>query len=432
MLKSLKLRDIGPAPRLGVELADRLNLFTGDNGLGKTFILDLAWWALTGDWAGLPALPRPSDGTSPQSKFQPQVKFQVSGKNGRPKPPIYCRFNFQRQEWTRPVEETGGPGLIIYARADGGFSIWDPAREYLILQPNRSTAELLPRGPRSSFHFTADTLWNGLSDSGAVICNGLIRDWVAWQNQPATTPFNILKKLVRSLAPSPDEPIEIGSPVRLSTVDVRDIPTLTLPYGDVPVVHASAGMKRIISFAYLLTWAWDEHKRAARLRKLEQAKHILFLVDEIESHLHPRWQRTLLPSVLKVGETLDGEIDLQILATTHAPLVLASVELYWDESRDSLFVFEYTPGTKEVSVRSLEWAKQGDAVGWLTSPVFGLEQARSKEAENAIEAAEAFMRGEKARLPQGLKTRAAIQRALENSLPGLDPFWPRWIVGAKQ
>jgi DNA repair ATPase RecN len=55
MLKSLKLRDIGPAPRLDVELADRLNIFTGDNGLGKTFILDIAWWALTGDWAGLPA-----------------------------------------------------------------------------------------------------------------------------------------------------------------------------------------------------------------------------------------------------------------------------------------------------------------------------------------------------------------------------------------
>ena len=141
------------------------------------------------------------------------------------------------------------------------------ARIYVILEPNPATAGLRPRQPRSSFHFTADTLWNGLSDSGAVICNGLIRDWVAWQNQPATTPFNILKKLVRSLAPSPDEPIEIGSPVRLSTVDVRDIPTLT-PYGDVPVVHASAGMKRIISFAYLLTWAWDEHKRAARLRKL--------------------------------------------------------------------------------------------------------------------------------------------------------------------
>ena len=128
MLTSLKLRDIGPAPRLSVELADRLNLFTGDNGLGKTFILDLAWWALTGDWAGLPALPRPTDSTTPQGKFQPQIKFQVSGKNGRPKPPIICRFHFQRQEWTRPVEEIEGRGLIIYARVDGGFSVWDPAQ----------------------------------------------------------------------------------------------------------------------------------------------------------------------------------------------------------------------------------------------------------------------------------------------------------------
>jgi len=78
MLKSLKLRDIGPAPRLIVELADRLNIFTGDNGLGKTFILDIAWWALTGDWAGLPAWPRPADGASPPTKFQPQIKFPDS------------------------------------------------------------------------------------------------------------------------------------------------------------------------------------------------------------------------------------------------------------------------------------------------------------------------------------------------------------------
>ena len=58
----------------------------------------------------------------------------------------------------------------------GGCSVWDPARIYVILEPNPATAGLRPRQPRSSFHFTADTLWNGLSDSGAVNCNGLIRD----------------------------------------------------------------------------------------------------------------------------------------------------------------------------------------------------------------------------------------------------------------
>ena len=36
MLRSLRLRDVGPAPSFDIEFSDRLNLLTGDNGLGKT------------------------------------------------------------------------------------------------------------------------------------------------------------------------------------------------------------------------------------------------------------------------------------------------------------------------------------------------------------------------------------------------------------
>ena len=138
-----------------------------------------------------------------------------------------------------------------------------------------------------------------------------------------------------------------------------------------------------------------------------------------------------LPSLLDVGDALRAEIDLQILATTHAPLVLASVEPFWDEERDSLFLFELDARSQRCLASKAPWAKQGDAVGWLTSPVFGLDQARSREAENAIEAAEAFMRGDFDKLPNGLKTKKAIHEALKRSLPGLDPFWPRWIVEVK-
>ncbi len=46
MLKKLRLRDVGPALSFDIEFSDRLNIFTGDNGLGKSFILDIAWWAL--------------------------------------------------------------------------------------------------------------------------------------------------------------------------------------------------------------------------------------------------------------------------------------------------------------------------------------------------------------------------------------------------
>jgi len=58
MIRELHLKRVGPAPEFNVEFADRLNLFTGDNGLGKTFLLDIVWWALTGTWAGNPAWPQ--------------------------------------------------------------------------------------------------------------------------------------------------------------------------------------------------------------------------------------------------------------------------------------------------------------------------------------------------------------------------------------
>ena len=57
MLDFLKLKYVGPAPELELNLARRINVITGDNGLGKSFLLDIAWWALTRTWAGPMAWP---------------------------------------------------------------------------------------------------------------------------------------------------------------------------------------------------------------------------------------------------------------------------------------------------------------------------------------------------------------------------------------
>lgn len=42
MLESIHLKNVGPAPEMKMDLAPRLNLITVDNGLGKSFLLDLA------------------------------------------------------------------------------------------------------------------------------------------------------------------------------------------------------------------------------------------------------------------------------------------------------------------------------------------------------------------------------------------------------
>ena len=51
MLESFHLKNVGPASEMEMHLSERLNIITGDNGLGKSFLLDVAWWALTGTWA---------------------------------------------------------------------------------------------------------------------------------------------------------------------------------------------------------------------------------------------------------------------------------------------------------------------------------------------------------------------------------------------
>jgi len=190
-------------------------------------------------------------------------------------------------------------------------------------------------------------------------------------------------------------------------------------------------MKRILGLAYLLVWTWYEHEKASELRKQEPINQIVLLIDEIESHLHPRWQRIILPSVLSVVKQLQPNMQIQALVTTHSPLVLASLEPIFDDEQDKLFLFEMQG--QEVVLHEVFWTKQGDTVGWLTSDIFGLKQARSQEAETAIEAAEAWMRHDNMNnYPEYLRTQSQIHQQLQKLLPGHDPFWPRWIVTSEK
>lgn len=422
MLGELRLLGVGPAPHIEIEFAERLNVLTGDNGLGKSFVLDVAWWSLTGTWSGMPAWPR-------RDFKRRGIMWTVVGKTGRAALKK-SEFDSQRQRWSWPAGRPNMPGLTVYARVDGSFSVWDPARNYW-----HEDGHAEPDAARrpDAFHFSPVELWEGLSYEGKIVCNGLIRDWVSWQlmdDGSPQSPFQMLLRVLEGLSPSKAEPIKPGRPVRISIEDVRDYPTIHLPYGYIPVVHASAGMKRILGLAYLIVWTWHEHMRASELLRQRPDNRFVLLIDEIETHLHPQWQRRIVRALVEVIEGLAKGTSVQTLLTTHSPLVLASLEPFFEEEKDALFLFQLEG--EQVHLRRLPWAKQGDANDWLTSEVFDLEQPRSLEAERAVEAAEAFMRGERDALPEGLSTQAEIHAELQRLLPEQDPFWPRKSPAAKK
>lgn len=413
MLISLALNGVGPARKFPeITFAPRLNLLTGDNGLGKSFLLDVAWWALTRTWHGAPVHPRGG------ADSQPSIEFSLTTNQG--KTVKYERhFDRARQEWTVKKGRPYIPGLVLYAGVDGGFSVWDPHRNYWLEQnPNRPDA----------FQFTSDQVWNGLTASGERVCNGLIADWVFWQKSrdPA---FDDLCRVLAVLSPGDETGLTPGEPVRVG-FDTTNYPSLRMPYGqDVPLIHASAGMKRIAALAYLLVWAWREHLIASEQTGKPPVAEIVFLIDEIECHLHPQWQRRIVPALLSVMDALTASgprVSVQVIAATHSPLVLASAEPEFDAEKDALFTLELHDGQAVMEQRP--WAKQGDITNWLVSEAFGLRQARSPAAEKAIEAAEAWMRGDHAALPPGLTTAEAIDRELRRVLADHDDFWPRWVM----
>ncbi|WP_437909846.1 AAA family ATPase [Sorangium sp. So ce327] len=420
MLERLELHDTGPAPAMEFELAPRLNLFAGDNGLGKTFVLDVAWFALTGTWPGYPAAPRRG----------PAVKPQIvrETRDGEVVHRVSSSFDFEKQNWhtVYPPGASRRSGLVFYARVDGSFSVWDPLRPAGHL---RFPLGVKSSGPVPGFHFTPSQIWNGLTaddSDGSVLCNGLIRDWTTWQLRRDST-FDLLTRVLEVLSPRPGETLRPGAmTARVSLHDVRDIPTLDMPYGNVPVVLASAGMKRILSFAYLLVWMWREHVEAAKLRNTSPERSMIVLVDEVEAHLHPQWQRVILPALLRVSRELEASIETQLFVTTHAPLVLASAEPHFDEGHDALFLFDLDGA--EVTVSRPTWKPRGDASSWLTSDVFDLAQARSVEAEKAILDAMAAMR--RPDLP--IEDAKRIHEELHDVLKDTDPFWARWLVRARQ
>ncbi|MGE6762740.1 AAA family ATPase [Corallococcus interemptor] len=406
MLERLEMEGVGPSPRLSFEFAPRLNLLTGDNGLGKTFVLELAWWALTRNWDAAPALRRVD------WRGRSIIQADIRGMHGQVL--IHHAVGAEEQPIFHGPPENG---LTVYARVDGSFSLWDRIRN-----GRRDGHSPVPSLP--AYDFTPDELWNRLEKDGRTLCNGLIQDWVAWQIKNAE-PFQRLKRVLATLSPGAQEPLVPGDPTRISIDDVRDIPTLQMPYGVVPLTHVSAAVKRIVGLAYLLVWAWEEHVRAAEFRREPVTDHIVLLVDEMESHLHPRWQRLILPSLLEVVRALREDVKVQVIAVTHSPLVLASAEPLFDEAQDALFMFDLVDW--EVKVTKAEWRPRGDANAWLTSEVFDLKEPRSVEAEQAITAAKAALKDPNLPIEEVRRIHNDLYRVLRDT----DPFWPRWLARAE-
>ena len=89
----LRLEHFRCFQRAEVHFAPGFNLITGDNGLGKSFLLDIAWWTSTGIEARYPARPQ---------QDQDDASVVVTTESGERRLATDARFQWiaQEQGWS--------------------------------------------------------------------------------------------------------------------------------------------------------------------------------------------------------------------------------------------------------------------------------------------------------------------------------------------
>lgn len=153
-------------------------------------------------------------------------------------------------------------------------------------------------------------------------------------------------------------------------------------------------------FRTMIALAMDLARRMADLNpQLDDPTHSpgVVLIDEIDLHLHPRWQQ------LVVKGLLDAFPNVQFIMTTHSPQVLTTLreenilKLGWADGRLQL---EQLPST------------EGAEAGRLLTSVMGVSERPPADVSGFVSALERYLpllRGGKAETPAGLSALQEMQ-----------------------
>jgi len=101
-------------------------------------------------------------------------------------------------------------------------------------------------------------------------------------------------------------------------------------------------------------------------------RHFLLFLDEIDIHLHPAWQRKILPVIQKLFP------NAQMFVSTHSPFVVGSVS--------DAYVYSFKLQENGVSIlEKVEESKAGNSYSLILEDVFGVEESFDEETERQFD-----------------------------------------------
>jgi len=348
----ITMENIGPFRRLELDLNKGWNVLLGSNGLGKSTLLRAIAIALCGEQS-------PKDIARLISVGQASGVISITSGN---------------QEVVCELKRTSGRDADIRAFPPRPLEIY--SRLAIAFPALRSTSRAQVAGPRPAelarphvgdlLPIVQGDTDNRFDDTKQWLVN---LDYRAKDSlsrgtrQPKELEvinqfFSVLGKLAKGVTLN-------FSGIDLSTNEVM----VRTDDGVVSLDWVSQGTASLIGWVgYLLQRQSDVATDSTSIPR----EPALVLIDEVDAHMHPLWQRILVEQM----KTLFPNV--QFIVTSHSPLVVAGLQ------PEEVLVFRR--GDEQISVKHPPL----DTRGWradqlLTSPLFGLDGTRDPDIDRQIE-----------------------------------------------
>ena len=346
------LHNIGPFKHIEFDLGSGWNIFLGDNGCGKSTALRGIALGLCGDddraRRSAPDLLRSGE----QSGF---IELVIDGASYRTELVREESRVLIRSKQLTPLQS--GLSLII------GFPSLRGVSTHGINGPKQEASS----GP--DVEDVLPLLEGEVDERMDDLKQWITNRWVLAERSKDSVERDTNAKVLKSFSRIVQD-LSPGLAFEFSHIDTKSWKVMVrTDDGTIPIDLLSNGMTSLLSWVGVLLQriygAYDSTKSLG-------SQHALLLVDEIDVHLHPRWQRALVPLLKKEFPSL------QVIATTHSPLIVGNM------SEGEVLLLKRLPETNDIERTKLKSYKSWRADQILTGPPFGMDSSVDVETERLV------------------------------------------------
>ncbi|HUT92549.1 MAG TPA: AAA family ATPase [Thermoguttaceae bacterium] len=297
-VSSLQFTNLGPFEEVSFEFDPQVNVFVGPNNCGKTTVLLALADILVDPF------------TMPEKLLRGQSRFSVNFA-GVPGARQAVEGDFPiRHRSESPFPKWGAEDLVTIQKTNRqlGYRTFVPAI--------RLSTEFRAKGPGALAAATSraqerNAWW--IRDE-EVVQQIIDLDYLGYRQENAA-----LRKLISKVGQVASRitegfPIEF---VRIAEDKNGLFPQFNTPDGTIPLNVLSQGTQSVIQWCADLLIGYAKFYDFPK--SLDDKPGVL-IIDEIDAHLHPSWQRRILPVLTEEFPSL------QIFCATHSPLTLSGLK----------------------------------------------------------------------------------------------------------